>query len=230
MSNVTRRWQETEKSSTAFRKRCTREVKVKMPAKTQAVLLFLALLSSVISAQSCYAGFVGCTADQQSFAGAAINEASDLTKGAYTNLTTTPLPNATYSEWFGSSTPQRKSVVENHFGALKAHLLIGVLSITCGCTAQAETNKVRAYAIVKEPYKVFLCTGFFSLHTDPKKGFETRGGVMLHEVSHFGIVNDNVDYQYGVSPARALAAANPDKAIRTANNHQFFAEAVAGAK
>jgi peptidyl-Lys metalloendopeptidase len=185
---------------------------------------------SLVWSNASYAGYTGCNPEQQAFASAAINEALNLTNGAYTNLSTTPLPNPTYSEWFGNSTPQRKSVVEGHFGALKAHLLIGVLSITCGCTDQAEKNKVRAYALFKEPYKVFLCTGFFATHKDPKDGFDTRGGIMLHEVSHFEIVNDNVDGKPGLNAARERAANDPDAAIRTADNHHFFAEAVAGAK
>jgi|SRR6516165_4814968 hypothetical protein len=44
--------------------------------------------------------------------------------------------------------------------SLKSTLLIGVLDITCVCTAKAEQNNVRAFAMIDDPYKVFLCTSF----------------------------------------------------------------------
>jgi hypothetical protein len=49
--------------------------------------------------------------------------------------------------------------------------------------------------------------------------------VILHEIAH-DVSRVIGDHSYGVAGAEDLAAKNPDRAVRSADNYEYFAESL----
>jgi peptidyl-Lys metalloendopeptidase len=64
--------------------------------------------------------------------------------------------------------------------------------------------------------QIFLTCAAFRHHS--------RGGTLIHEMSHFDVVAATDDIVYGQDGARALADSNPDDAIKNADSHEYFSE------
>jgi peptidyl-Lys metalloendopeptidase len=78
-----------------------------------------------------------------------------------------------------------------------------------------------AYVYADQPYFIHLCKYFWLA---PLAGTDSRGGTLIHEMSHFNVVASTEDFVYGQDGARDLALSNPDDAIMNADNHEYFAE------
>ena len=55
-------------------------------------------------------------------------------------------------------------------------------------------------------------------------GTDSKGGTLIHEMSHFDVVASTNDWVYGTAAARNLASTDPAKALDNADNHEYFAE------
>jgi peptidyl-Lys metalloendopeptidase len=66
-----------------------------------------------------------------------------------------------------------------------------------------------------------MCNAFWSA---PTTGTDSKGGTIVHEVSHFNIVAGTDDVVYGQSGAKSLAISDPAQAIQNADSHEYFAE------
>ena len=55
-------------------------------------------------------------------------------------------------------------------------------------------------------------------------GTDSKGGTLVHEMSHFNAVAATDDHAYGQSAAKSLATSNPTRALDNADNHEYFAE------
>jgi peptidyl-Lys metalloendopeptidase len=55
-------------------------------------------------------------------------------------------------------------------------------------------------------------------------GTDSKGGTLVHEMSHFTVVAGTDDWAYGQAAAGALAGSNPDRAIDNADSHEYFGE------
>ena len=55
-------------------------------------------------------------------------------------------------------------------------------------------------------------------------GTDSKGGTLIHEMSHFNAVAGTDDVVYGQSGAQNLANSDPDSAITNADSHEYFAE------
>lgn len=67
--------------------------------------------------------------------------------------------------------------------------------------------------------------GFCSLYFNGRDtGFDSRAGVIIHEVTH--IAARTRDVVYSPRNAMALAKSNPDNAVVNADNYEYFIEAV----
>ena len=55
-------------------------------------------------------------------------------------------------------------------------------------------------------------------------GTDSRAGTLIHELSHFTVVAGTSDFAYGQSAASRLARTSPSRAVRNADNHEYFAE------
>lgn len=125
-------------------------------------------------------------------------------------------PTARYNTWFGTYDASRWSTVTNNFSNIDSALNNEPLTFDCKCS-----KSYFAYVYPTQPYKVYLCNAFWSA---PTSGTDSKGGTIIHELSHFNIVAGTDDIVYGQSGAKSLAISNPAQAIQNADSHEYFAE------
>jgi peptidyl-Lys metalloendopeptidase len=123
-----------------------------------------------------------------------------------------------YTTWFGANDSSRYGTVREHFRKIRNAMDNETFKFFCNC------NKNNAYAFVRprQEYKIHLCPPYWSA---PMTGTDSKAGTLVHEVSHFRVVADTDDIQYGPTAAAQLASSNPGDAIRNADSHEYFAEA-----
>jgi peptidyl-Lys metalloendopeptidase len=121
-----------------------------------------------------------------------------------------------YTGWFGAVDPARSTTVVRHFQAIKEAFATKPVTVDCGCN-----ESYYAYVYPNQPYKIYVCKAFWSA---PMTGTDSRGGTLVHEMSHFTVVAGTDDLAYGQQAAGQLAGSDPDKAIRNADSHEYFGE------
>jgi peptidyl-Lys metalloendopeptidase len=65
---------------------------------------------------------------------------------------------------------------------------------------------------------IWLCSAFW---TAPANGTDSRAGTLVHEHSHASAFTDDV--AYGEEDCLQLSRKNPEKAVRNADSHEFYA-------
>lgn len=78
-----------------------------------------------------------------------------------------------------------------------------------------------AYVYPAQPYTIYVCNAFWPA---PLVGTDSKGGTLLHEMSHFDIVAGTDDHVYGQQGAAELARTAPERAINNADSHEYFGE------
>ena len=121
-----------------------------------------------------------------------------------------------YNSWFGSYSSSRHNTVSGNFDSIKDALDNKPLTFDCSCN-----QSYFAYVYPNQPYKVYFCKAFWNAR---ETGTDSRGGTIIHEMSHFNAVAGTDDVVYGQSGARALAISNPNDAVKNADSHEYFAE------
>jgi peptidyl-Lys metalloendopeptidase len=159
--------------------------------------------------------FVACTAQQQSKALAAVANATTMSADAYDDLADGSSP--LYETWFGAYKANRYNTVTGHFDAIANAFATQTVTINC---TDADLPYY-AYVYAGSPYEIYVCYYFFHA---PATGRDSAAGTLVHEMSHFNVVAGTVDYVYGEANAMWLAATDPRKAIKNADNHEYFAE------
>ena len=144
------------------------------------------------------------------------------------------VPHARYTRWFGQKTSGDPNLGEEGFVASNdghAYSIVNALFrrlldpvsgnpvLRCGCPNYPETTP--AWSEADAPYVIHFCDSFFKLQ---EVGLpSSRVGTLVHEMSHF---NDRVvgtaDYIYGRPAAENLAKSDRWKAVRSADNVEFF--------
>lgn len=161
-----------------------------------------------------------CSSSRRSTINSAVSTANTMATGAKSYLQNTPTANRASSQryvtWFGSYTSSRWSTATSHFVKIDDALDTKPLVFDCGCTSSAY-----AYVYPSQPYKVYLCNAFWSA---PLSGTDSKGGTIVHELSHFNVVAGTDDHAYGQTAAKNLAKSNPSRALDNADNHEYFAE------
>lgn len=157
-----------------------------------------------------------CTTTQIGTVQQAVGAASTMTNGASAYLANSPSATPRYTTWFGSFSTSGWSTARSHFTSIKDAIDTRPLSFDCGCK-----KRYYAYVYANQPYKVYLCSVFWSA---PLTGTDSKGGTLVHEISHFDVVANTDDYAYGQTNAKALASSDPGKALSNADNHEYFAE------
>jgi peptidyl-Lys metalloendopeptidase len=66
-----------------------------------------------------------------------------------------------------------------------------------------------------------VCNAFWNA---PMTGTDSKGGTLVHEMSHFTVVADTDDHAYGQSACKNLAISSPTRALDNADSHEYFAE------
>ncbi|WP_075792920.1 M35 family metallo-endopeptidase [Massilia putida] len=121
-----------------------------------------------------------------------------------------------YTGWFGPVDNARATTVARHFAALREAFATRPITVDCACT-----RSWYAYVYPNEPYTIHVCKAFW---TAPLTGTDSKGGTLLHEMSHFTVVAGTDDWVYGQAAAAALAGSDPDRAIDNADSHEYFGE------
>lgn len=161
--------------------------------------------------------YTNCDATQQSTALEAIQAASAMADDSVAYLGgTTPSGTPRYSTWFGAFTSGRWSTAQTQFLAIKDAFDTKPITIDCKCK-----KSYYAYVYPSQPYKIYVCNAFWNA---PMTGTDSKGGTLVHEMSHFTVVAGTDDHAYGHTNCKNLALSNPDLALNNADSHEYFAE------
>ncbi|KQV61316.1 MULTISPECIES: M35 family metallo-endopeptidase [unclassified Duganella] len=159
--------------------------------------------------------FSKCTASQQSTVTSAVSAAKNMANDANGYLGANKTGQR-YTKWFGTYTSSRYSTVKSHFTAIKDAFDNKPVTVDCGCK-----QSYYAYVYPNQPYKIYVCKAFWSA---PMTGTDSKGGTLVHEMSHFNVTAGTDDHAYGQSAAASLAISNPTQAIDNADSHEYFGE------
>ncbi len=170
-----------------------------------------------------------CTVAQATAADGALGVAESYARRARDDLRNTPVSARSearrYKYWFGQYTPARWSRVQD--GMTRIYSAASGRRFTFDCACDAGTNRTIAYVYRSRTSEIFLCEGFFNM---PRSGGDSQASVIVHEISHFNDTANTDDgpngvngANYGQSAAVGLAITNPDRAVGTASNYQYFA-------
>ena len=173
------------------------------------------------------AAFTECTASQQSQLDSALGAAESISRVARDAISETQVvlrPTAArYKEWFGAYEVNRWDRVQSNFNNIYNAAANKTVGFDCSCddTGIDDPNNTFAYVNPNDPYNMNICGAFWRA---PLVGTDSRAGTIVHELSHFYVVADTDDIEYGQGPARSLADNNPASAIKNADSHEYFAE------
>ena len=166
-----------------------------------------------------------CSPAQESTAVSAASQAGSLARraqqaaGAVASLGDDPASTATghYERWFGRIDGHRVQLVRDTFAAIAS-------SMSATLTFRCDSEK-NVYAYVKScgSKEIYLGRLFWSRARNT--GIDSRPGVILHEIAH-DVSRLIGDHSYGVAGAEDLAAKNPDRAVSSADNYEYFAESL----
>jgi peptidyl-Lys metalloendopeptidase len=159
--------------------------------------------------------YASCTASQQTTIASAISAAKTMSNGSVTYMAQTTM-GPRYTKWFGAVTSSRQSTVKSHYTNIKSAFDTQNVVVDCSCK-----QSYYAYVYPTQPYRIYVCNAFWSA---PLTGTDSKGGTLVHEMSHFNVVAGTDDHVYGQSGAASLAISNPTQAIDNADSHEYFAE------
>ncbi len=151
-----------------------------------------------------------CTATQQTGVAEAVGAASAYADEARIVLAG-GATGARFMTWFKATS--NLSTAANHFFKIDEAFDIKPVEVDCGCK-----KSYYAYVYPTQPYKIYVCRAFW---TAPVRGTDSRGGTLIHEMSHFDVVANTDDVAYGQAACRNLTAA---QAINNADTHEYYAE------
>lgn len=155
-----------------------------------------------------------CSNAEQSATLAGLDAAKTMTNSSVAYLNGSSGPR--YTTWFGAYSSTRWNKVAGNFDAIKNALDTKAKVFDCSCN-----QSYYAYVYPSQPYKVYLCRAFWSASTT---GTDSKGGTIIHEMSHFNVVAGTDDIVYGQTGAKNLAISDPNGATNNADSHEYFAE------
>ncbi len=158
-----------------------------------------------------------CTASQQNTLASAVSAATTYATQANSYLSGSPSATQRYVKWFGAFSTSGWNTAHTHYANEQSAFSTQSLTLDCSC----KKKNVYAYVYPNQPYKIYVCGAFWSA---PMTGTDSKGGTLVHEMSHFTVVAGTDDWAYGQADAAALAASDPAKALDNADNHEYFAE------
>lgn len=159
--------------------------------------------------------FNRCTASQQADITSAVQAGLNYAANGSSYLSAgTAGPR--YTKWFGTYDATRFATVKAHFAAIQDAFQNKPITVDCGCK-----KTYYAYVYPTQPYTIYVCKAFWSA---PMTGTDSKGGTLVHEMSHFNVVAGTDDWVYGQSGAASLAISNPTNAIDNADSHEYFGE------
>jgi peptidyl-Lys metalloendopeptidase len=180
--------------------------------------LATAPLSTDVRPQAASISYTGaCTSSQKTTLASAVTAARNYANESAGYLNGTPAATQRYVKWFGAFSTSRWGTARTHFNNIASAYNNAALTLDCSC----KDSGTYAYVYPTQPYKIYLCGAFWSA---PMTGTDSKGGTLIHEMSHFNVVAGTDDWAYGQSAAARLAQTNPTRALDNADNHEYFAE------
>ncbi|CAN7248090.1 M35 family metallo-endopeptidase [Massilia sp. LjRoot122] len=183
--------------------------------KSQVMLDIEAMKQAAAQPSAASLSFSRCTTTQQTTVTQAMSAGSAMASDGDAYMQRGVI-GTRYTKWFGTNTSTRVATVKSHFAAIKDAFANKPVTVDCGC------NKTYyAYVYPTQPYKIYVCKAFWAA---PMTGTDSKGGTLVHEMSHFNVVAGTDDHVYGQSGAASLAISNPDLAVQNADSHEYFGE------
>jgi peptidyl-Lys metalloendopeptidase len=162
-------------------------------------------------------GYAACSSTQISGAAAGLAQARVYTEDGKNYLNANK-QGPRYTTWFGAITSTRYATAKSHFTSIDAAMDQTNNSIIIDCSCH---QSYYAYVYPTQPYRIYVCNAFWSA---PTSGTDSKGGTLVHEMSHFNVTAATDDHVYGQSAAKNLAITNPDQALDNADSHEYFGE------
>jgi peptidyl-Lys metalloendopeptidase len=159
--------------------------------------------------------FNKCTTSQQADITSAVSTALSMASDGDAYMARGTM-GTRYTKWFGAVDSSRVATIKAHFAAIKDAFATKPITVDCGCK-----KTYYAYVYPTQPYTIYVCKAFWSA---PMTGTDSKGGTLVHEMSHFNVVAGTDDWVYGQSGAASLAVSNPSQAIDNADSHEYFGE------
>lgn len=129
-----------------------------------------------------------------------------------------------YNLWFGAASSERENMVLENYGKMKQGM--ETKDFTYHASGPECGQNDFAYS-VQDGTDIWLCIKFWQA---PARGMNSQAGTVVHEHSHTSAFAEDVEVNgekvYGEEASKKLAASEPDKAIRNADNYEFFAESL----
>ena len=160
--------------------------------------------------------FSQCSNAQQDQLVAAMEAGRTMTADSQAYLASGKQYGPRYSNWFGAPDATRAARVSSKVAAIKDAFEIKPVKIDCDCD-----EPYFAYVYPAQPYTVYVCRAFWAA---APTGTDSRGGTLLHELSHFDVVAGTDDHVYGHAGAAELARTAPERAINNADSYEYFGE------
>jgi peptidyl-Lys metalloendopeptidase len=184
-------------------------------AKAEAMTPIEQYLAHTLAASISYTG--NCTSSQKSTLASAVTAATNYATASNNYLAGSPHSTPRYVKWFGTYTSSGWSTAHTHYTNEVNAFTTKPLTLDCSCT----DSDTYAYVYANSPYKIYVCGAFWSA---PMTGTDSKGGTLVHEMSHFTVVAGTDDWAYGQTNAANLAKSSPTKALDNADSHEYFAE------
>jgi peptidyl-Lys metalloendopeptidase len=118
--------------------------------------------------------------------------------------------------WFGAQDAARGAKVTANVTAIREAFENKPVKIDCDCD-----EPYFAYVYPARPYTVWVCKAFWAA---APTGTDSRGGTLMHELSHFNVVAATDDHVYGQAAAADMARSAPQRAINNADSYEYFGE------
>lgn len=160
--------------------------------------------------------YANCSNAQQEQLLTAMDAGRAMTADSHAYLTSDKQYGERYATWFGALDAARGAKVTSNFTAIKDAFENKPVKIDCDCD-----EPYFAYVYPARPYTVWVCKAFWAAAVT---GTDSRGGTLLHELSHFDVVAATDDHVYGQAGAADLARSAPERAINNADSHEYFGE------
>ncbi|MBD8564068.1 peptidase M35 [Oxalobacteraceae sp. CFBP 8763] len=161
-------------------------------------------------------GFANCTNAQQTQLTTALAAGRAMAADSQAYLTSGTPYGARYAMWFGAQDAARGAKVTANVTAIREAFENKPIKIDCDCD-----EPYFAYVYPARPYTVWVCKAFWAA---APTGTDSRGGTLMHELSHFNVVAATDDHVYGQAAAADMARSAPQRAINNADSYEYFGE------
>lgn len=164
-----------------------------------------------------------CSATQLTTANAAVAEARSMLDKAIAAIDQPGSADLDRLQtWLGVNSSSGAQAIRDVL--VRARVFAGGATFDCDVATTIKDGDYFAGVLPDKSFNIEFGALFWSA---PVSGFNSRSGVIVHEMTHFLLVGQTKDPTYGVASARALAKSDPAAARRNADNYEYFVEATA---